>query len=231
MAVGSPAQYQYSAYYWQMYEITGLAKNQTPVITKVAYQPANANNINPTYASDGRILFVSDRPRNGQPHLYPQLDEYELTASNTGVWSLDPVSGDVHLMNHAPSGDFTPFVDSFGRVVFTQWDHLQRDQEADADATLGTGKNCDDGAQFGTLNYADESAGASYNLNDRTEVFPEPRSCRGDLLAGTPLVGHEFNQFFPWTMNQDGTQLEILNHVGRHELHGYIPAARDDDPN
>src|SRR5579862_2929288 len=231
MVIGAPAQYQYTAYYWQLYEITGLAQNQTPVITKVPNQPPSANNINPTYALDGRIVFVSDRSRNGQPQLYPQLDEYELTASNTGVWSLDPVSGDLHIMNHAPSGDFTPFVDSFGRVVFTQWDHLQRDQEADADANLGTGKNCDDGAQFGTFNYADESAGSSYNLNDRTEVFPEPRSCRGDLLAGTPLVGHTFNQFFPWTMNQDGTQLEVLNHVGRHELQGYIPAARNDDPN
>ena len=69
----------------------------------------------------------------------------------------------------------------------------------------------------------DESAGATPLFNDRTEVFPEPRSCRDDLLAGTNLAGHTFNQFFPWQMNQDGTGSEILNHLGRHELHGYIP--------
>ena len=231
MVIGSPNQYQYTTYYWQLYEISGLGAQETPVITKVAHQPANANNINPTYGSDDRILFISDRPRNGQAHLYPQLDEYELTSTNTGVWSLDPASGDLRLLNHAPSGDFAPIVDSYGRVVFTQWDHLQRDQEADADANLGTGANCDDGAQFGTFNYTDESAGSAYNLNNRTEVFPEPRPCRGDLLAGTPFVGHTFNHFFPWAVNQDGTQSEVLNHLGRHELHGYIPAARNDDPN
>ena len=38
------------------------------------------------------------------------------------------------LLDHAPSGDFKPTVDSFGRVIFTRWDHLQRDQQADADA-------------------------------------------------------------------------------------------------
>ncbi len=40
-------------------------------------------------------------------------------------------------MNHAPSGNFTPIVDSFGRVVFTQWDHLKRDQQADSDKYAG----------------------------------------------------------------------------------------------
>src|SRR5262249_26545252 len=45
------------------------------------------------------------------------------------------------------------------------------------------------------------------------------------------LNGHSFNHFFPWQMNEDGSDLEILNHLGRHELHGYIPAAINDDPN
>jgi hypothetical protein len=32
-------------------------------------------------------------------------------------------------------------------------------------------------------------------------------------------------------MNEDGSDLEILNHLGRHELHGYIPATINDDSN
>lgn len=239
MVVGAPNHINddQGAYYWQLYEITGLGPSDTPVITKVPNQPANFNNISPTYGSDDRIIFTSDRPRNGQPQLYPQRDEYELQPTTTGVWSLDPATGALKLLNQAPSGDFTPIVDSFGRVVFTQWDHLQRDQEADADANAGTpNQNCYYGnpvgqLPFGTFNYSDETASATYVLTDRTEVFPEPRTCRHDLLNGTNLVGHEFNQFFPWTINQDGTSGETLNHIGRHELAGYIPASITNDPN
>ena len=32
-------------------------------------------------------------------------------------------------------------------------------------------------------------------------------------------------------MNQDGTEVETLNHVGRQELHDYIPPSLTDDPN
>ncbi len=239
MVRGAPtALYQYQQYYWQLYEITGLGQFETPVITKVPNQPANYNNISPLYGTDGRILFTTDRPRNGAALLYPQLDEYEEAPTVTGLWSLDPANGDLRLLNHAPSGDFTPMLDSYGRVVFTQWDHLQRDQQADADASAGTpGQNCFSGGTpanppYGTFNYASESS-ASYNLNDRAEVFPEPRACRDDLLAGTDLAGHNFNHFFPWTITQDGRGGEILNHLGRQELHGYIPARLNNgvDPN
>ncbi|KPV49952.1 hypothetical protein SE17_29730, partial [Kouleothrix aurantiaca] len=223
MVIGAPTkQYQVSTFYWQLYEITGLGVNDTPVITKVPRQPATFNNVSRIYGTDDRIIFTSDRPRNGAAHLYPQLDEYELAPTNSGLWSLDPANGNLRLLNHAPSGDFTPIIDSFGRVLFTQWDHLQRDQQADADA-MGTNT-------YGTFNYSDESAGAA-RLNDRTEIFPEPRSTRTDLLAGTNLAGHSFNQFFPWQINEDGTDSEVLNHLGRHELHGYIAGARTDDTN
>jgi hypothetical protein len=229
MVIGAPAaQYDYSSvYYWQLYEISGLGPDDTPVITKVANQPPDYNNVSPIYGTDDRIIFTSDRPRNGQRHLYPQLDEYETAATVTGLWRLDPVSGDLRLLNHAPSGDFSPLVDSFGRVVFTQWDHLQRDQQADADAAaLLAGED----EPYGTFDYADESAAAAI-LGTRTELFPEPRASRTDLLTGTNLVGHNFNHFFPWTIFEDGTESEVLNHLGRHELHGYIPASIDDDEN
>lgn len=227
---GASEQYEYEEYRWQLYEVTGLELNDTPVITKVPNQPTEYNNISPIYGTNGRIIFTTDRPRNGAAHLYPQRDEYELAPIVSGLWSLDPLTGDLQLLNHAPSGDFTPMIDSFGRVVFTQWDHLQRDQQADADAGYGTGQNCDSGSYYGTFNYSDESADAEI-LNDRTEVFPEPRACREDLLAGTNLAGHNFNHFFPWTINEDGTESEVLNHLGRHELHSYIPATFTDDPN
>jgi hypothetical protein len=221
MAVGAPPrQFEWGEFYWQIYEITGLGKDDTPVIRRIANQPASYNNVSAIYGTDERILFTSDRPRNGERHLYPQLDEYEEAPTVTGLWSLDPVSGDLRLLNHAPSGVFTPTIDSFGRVIFTRWDHLQRDQQADADAL--------DGDQYGTFDYADESASAA-RLAQRVEVFPEPRSVRTDLLAGTNLEGLSINHFFPWEINEDGTAEETLNHIGRHELHEYFNRSLNDD--
>ena len=233
MVIGAPTrQYEVQTYYWQLYEISGLGKDETPVITKVAKQPANFNNISPIYGTDDRIIFTTDRPRNGAAQLYPQRDEYELTAVVSGLWSLDPATGDLRLLNHAPSGDFTPIVDSFGRVLFTQWDHMQRDQQADADADDSLGNNeCNNGGNvYGTFNYSDESANAT-RLNNRDEIYPEPRACRKDLLQGTHLSGHTINQFFPWTIFEDGTESEILNHMGRHELGSYFDASFDNDDN
>ncbi|MFY9825579.1 MAG: hypothetical protein WAM82_29670 [Thermoanaerobaculia bacterium] len=221
MVVGATTQqYQWVTTYWQIYEITGLAEGGHAVVTRVPNQPANANNVSPLYAPDGRILFSSDRPRDGSPQLYPQLDEYEEAPSTSGLWSLDPATGDLRLLDHAPSGVFRPLVDSFGRVVYTRWDHLQRDQQADSDVL--------DGAGYGTFNYSDESVGAA-RLTSRAEIFPEPRSERQDLLAGTPFEGHSFNHFFPWQINPDGTEHETLNHIGRHELHEYFNRDRHDD--
>lgn len=221
--VGAPTQrYQVKTYYWQLYEVTGLGAAETPVITKVATQPANYNNISPIYGSDDRIIFTSDRPRNGQAQLYPQLDEYEEAPTVTGLWSLAPASGDLKLLNHTPSGAFTPIVDSFGRIIFTRWDHLQRDQQADSDT--GDGAAPGSSAGYGTFNYASESATAQ-KLASRAEVFPEPR-------ADTAKVsGLRFNQFFPWMINQDGSAEETLNHVGRHEMGGYGAQSFLDDPN
>lgn len=220
MVVGAPTQYQVKQYIWQLYEVTGLGKNEVPVITKVPNQPLY-NNVSPTYGTDGRIIFVSDRPRNGQALLYPQLDEYEEAPSNTGIWSLAPTTGNLKLLNHAPSGDFNPFVDSFGRIIFTQWDHLQQDQQAASDRNGGN--------TYGTFNYTSETS--STMLNTRAEVFPEPLKFDTVSLAGTNLYGHSFNHFFPWQMHEDGSEVETVNHVGRHELGGsYVDAVFTDDP-
>ncbi|MBL8523425.1 MAG: hypothetical protein JNN20_07040 [Betaproteobacteria bacterium] len=215
MVVGAPTQqYQVKTFYWQLYEVTNLGKGQTAVITKVPNQPTTYNNISPIYATDDRILFTSDRPRDGQAHLYPQRDEYESTATVTGIWSLNPANGDLFLMNHAPSGAFSPTIDSFGRVVFIRWDHLQQDQQADADrASPGAPPN-------GSFNYASEAPGAAA-LNTRDEVYPETRANSTSVFG--PVRGYTSNFFTPWQINEDGTDEETLNHIGRHELaFGYL---------
>ncbi|MBZ0089007.1 MAG: hypothetical protein K8H90_01375, partial [Thermoanaerobaculia bacterium] len=78
MVTGAPTtQFQVGTWYWQMYEVTNLGQVLTgsaPTVVAVPNQPAGYNNITPCYESDDRILFTSDRPRNGWAHLHPQLD-------------------------------------------------------------------------------------------------------------------------------------------------------------
>jgi hypothetical protein len=233
MVVGAPTQqYQVNTYYWQLYEVTGLGQNDTPTITLVPNQPANYNNVNPIYGTDGRIIFATDRARGGYAHLYPQLDEYETARTVTGIWRLDPtacnMADGLEMLTHAPSGDFTPIIDQAGRVVFTRWDHLQRDQQADADIMYNAG--------YGTFNYDSEAANAlKFDIYPDIEVFPEPRGSRTDLLAlpeWQDFNGQTFNIFNPWMMNEDGTDLEMLNHIGRHEMGGnYFEENLSGDPN
>jgi hypothetical protein len=215
MVVGATTrQYDYIDTYWQLYEVTGLGRGERVTITRVLNQPADYNNIDPIYGTDDRIIFTSDRPRNGERHLYPQLDEYEEAPTVTGLWSLNPATGELILLEHSPSGSFTPMIDSFGRVLFTRWDHLQRDQQADADAS---------GEQdYGTFNFGDESPTAT-RLPRQQEFFPERRYKDGSVN------GHTFNVFFPWQINEDGTELETINHIGRHELGNYFEPSFSDD--
>ncbi|HVF35320.1 MAG TPA: hypothetical protein VND91_08350 [Candidatus Saccharimonadia bacterium] len=224
MVVGAPAQqFGPGQFYWQLYEVTGLARGQTATITKVANQPLDYNNVQPAYASDDDIIFVCDRPRNGARHLYPQHDEYESTDTPTGLWRLEPATGTLTLLQHSPSGSFTPIVDSYGRVVFTRWDHLQRDQQADADnADQANGVPL----RFGTFNYSSEAANATI-LASRAEVFPEPRV----PPPGSVLAPQQINHFFPWQINQDGTEELTLGRLGRQELHQFFGRSRNDDPN
>lgn len=221
MIVGGPsARYQVGNYYWQIYEVSGLGRNEAVSIRKIANQPATYNNVSPFYGTDERVLFTSDRPRGGEAHLYPQLDEYESTATVTGLWSLNPTTGDLRLLNQSPSGVFSPTIDSAGRVVFTRWDHLQQDQQADAQRA---GE-----AQYGATTFASEAPGAaSLGLTD--EVFPERRQDHTGAFGR--VAGYTNNFFTPWQINEDGTDEETLNHVGRHELSfNYIEQSFLDDP-
>jgi len=215
MVVGGPPQrYVHPTAKWQLYEITGLGQGQTATITKVANQPVDYNNVSPIYDSQDRILFTSDRPRGGEAHLYPQLDEYESTPTVTGIWQLDPSTGQVRLLNHAPSGAFSPSIDRYGRVIFIRWDHLQRDQQADA----GT---------YGAYDVASEASGAA-SIGLQPETFPESRT--GMSSAYGQVNGFTYNLFTPWQMNQDGTEELTLNHIGRQELSfGYLPKSFSTD--
>lgn len=222
MIVGAPTrQYDYSGTYrWQLYEITGLGKNETPAITKVPNQPTEYNNVSPVYGSEeGVIFFITDRPRNGEAHLYPQRDEYESAPTNTGIWKLKVNSAALSILVHAPSGDFDPIIDSFGRIIFTQWDHLQRDQQ-----------NRVSQPYFEAFRFADESAGAARSEPQEDEIFPEVRDDDENIGRRANENNHSFNLFFPWQLNQDGTGHETLNHIGRHELAGYMERNFSDDP-
>lgn len=213
MVIGAPPQqYQYVDNYWQLYEATGFGQGQTLTITKVANQPVNRNNVSPVYLSDNSIVFVSDRSRNGANHLYPQLDEYESTATPTGLWRLQPATGQLDLLQVSVSGAFNPLVDSYGRLLFTRWDHLQRDQQNDSATN-----------ESGTFNWTGEALSA-IKTPDRSEVFPEPRI----EVPNSGVNGFTINHFFPWMVNQDGTEEETLNHVGRHELHSYFNSSLQD---
>ena len=212
MVIGAPTNStDKTQFFWQLYEITSfLDPAATPVITKVANQPTNYNNVMPCYGTDGRIIFACDRPRNGAPHLYPQLDEYNNIPTNTGLWSLDPESGNLFQLDHSPSGSFTPIIDSFGRLLFTRWDHLVQDRNA-TDDRMGRATN-------GTFDYFSEG-NTAYDISNRAiEIFPEPRTFDSNQLAILKVQGNAFNSFFPWMMNEDGTAQELLNHIGRHEL-------------
>ena len=226
MVVGAPTNSNdNTTFFWQLYELTNfVTQGSIPVITKVWNQPTNYNNVMPCYGTDERIIFACDRPRDGSPHLYPQLDEYNNIPSNTGLWSLDPETGDLFLLDHSPSGDFNPFVDSFGRVIFTRWDHLVQDRNA-TDDRMGRATN-------GTFNYFSETT-TNYDLNFRpNESFPEPRTYDTELTTLYGVQGNAMNSFFPWMQNEDGTGLEILNHIGRHEmLSGFRGSSFTNDSN
>lgn len=227
MLIGSPnrAQNQMSGR-WQIYQVSGFARGAKLKISKLKNQDARYNNVSPIYASDDSIIFTSDRPRTGEAHLYPQLDEYEATPAISGVWKMQPENGKLSLLTHTPSGAFNPLIDSFGRVLFTRWDHLQQDQLADRDRDAAHNKVA---LPFKSFNYLSEKSDAKM-LDDRTEIFPESRV--GSKSAYGVVNAFRNNFFTIWQINQDGTSEETLNHIGQHELAvGYLTPSFAEDRN
>ena len=78
-------------------------------------------------------------------------------------------------MQHAPSGSFNPIVDSFGRVLYTRWDHLQRDQQAELQGN-------------GTFNWASEEANAVITTNAPEVILRSSESTAGAAAPGNVLV-------------------------------------------
>ena len=222
MVVGAPTNaVDTTKFFWQLYELTNLDAviahtNTLPVLVKISNQPTNCNNITPCYATDGRIIFTSDRPFNNQPWLYPQLDEYKGEPCVSGIYTLDPVSGDLKMIEHQPSGVFNPFIDSFGRLIVTRWDHLIQDLNAAGDR-LGIVKNGVVSAN-GSFNFLSETNGSPTQNTNLLETFPEPGDfdTNGATALGVNTIGLNF--FLPWALDQNGGNEEVLNHVGRHEL-------------
>ena len=62
------------------------------------------------------------------------------------------------------------------------------------------------------LHHASEAAGAAGTASVWSDVYPDP------LPTTQYPLGLKFDQFLPWTLNQDGTELLTINHLGRHEL-------------
>ena len=150
------------------------------------------------------------RARVGLPLPGVEIRIVEPGTTNALPWD-DETTGELVVLQHSPSGSFSLSLDSFGRVIFTKWDHLQRDQQGDAPSTAATYK---------AFTWASEDANAAKTTSlIGAEVFPEPRT-QNDPAYSPLLATHRFNHFFPWEINQDGTAEETLNHVGRHELGG-----------
>ena len=225
MLIGTPTGPGQAAGVWQLYEVSGLGRGERAVIHKIEGQPAAYNNLSPLYGSDDQILFTSDMPRDGAPHLYPALDEYEATPTTTGIWKLDPQSRSLRMLNHAVSGAFSPILDSYGRVVFTRWDHQQQDQLAQRDRDAARNGVA---LPFKSMNFAGEARDAKA-LDSRDEPFPESRSgSRGPFGAVSAFTT---NFFTLWQMEEDGRNEETLNHVGQHELaFGFLTPSFKDDP-
>jgi hypothetical protein len=248
MVVGAPSgPSDTTQFLWQLYEITlptqaQLNASVKPVITKVANQPAY-NNVFPTYALGGKLVFASDRPYNGQAHLL-QREEYLGLPTVSGLWSLDPSSASsLQLLHHSPSGAFSPSVDKSGRLIFTNWDHLTRDAEAVTDFRNGitTAPYNETFVQTfnGSGNFPDETAGGAFTqttsmAQNAWESFPEPRNFDKKTLIddfGNTLNGNALNIFMPWMINLDGTNGEMINHLGRHEVAGAFSKSFKNDTN
>lgn len=228
MVVGAPkSSTDVGQFFWQLYEVTNLAgvianTNLTPAIVPVSGQPTNANNVSPCYATDDHVIFMSDMPPNGQWQFYPLLDEYKGRPTISGTWNLNPVNGDTRLIQHTPSGVFNPFVDSFGRLIVTRWDHLVQDGNFTNDR-LGRSTN-------GSVNFASEASNA-VTFAAVLESFPEPRNFDSNGLAITQTRGNAFNRNIPWELSQNGGMEEILNHWGQHEFNQSLPGSFTNDVN
>ena len=228
MVVGAPTeQYNWGTYYWQLYEVTGLGAADPVTITMVPNQPANANNVSPIYAPDGRILFTSDRPRDG---ARPSLSAARRIRGGAG--------------RDRDSGASIRRPATWSSSITRRRATSSRRSTASAGSSSPAGTTCSATSRpTATTTMSSReirrptapSTGRA-SAPTRSRSPPGPSSFRSRAPAATTCCcrtkrGHSFNHFFPWMMNQDGTGLETLNHIGRHELHSYFNRSFNNDPN
>ena len=176
--------------HWQIYEVEGLQQGQTVKFTLLE-QP-DFNNVSPIYSPEGdgteHIIYSSDMSWHGPTARHLKcLDEYEEKQSTCGLFKLDRAGGVTNL-DPSPSGSFTPTIDSFGRVIFTRWDHLENDQqEEDGQHKLDLFNWLSEEADAQTERFT-AAAKVVLSVFPSASLRPEPasrrtsrnRSCRGN---------------------------------------------------
>lgn len=214
---------------WQMYEITNLCdviNGEVANIERVNSQPSSYNNLSPIYGiKEGEIYFISDQPYGGFANVYPPLDEYESTPTNSGIWKLDVNSNTITHLTHSPSGDFDLFFASDGRLLFTRWAHTKEDGEA-----IGWFKGTK--TIWEPFNYISEESNEIENAPEmvdgkpfadtrgvRLHFFPEPGN-DGAETYDPDRREMKFNEFQIWEIFENGERNQTINHIGRQEFGG-----------
>ena len=123
------AKNDYSPVYWQIYEVSGLAAGRA-----AADRPPAAAGGQPTTSrrSTGRTTASCSPPtgRATATAALPTARRVRIDADrHRHLVDGAPTAPTCGCSTTPPSGDFTPLVASDGRVIFTRWDHLQRDQQ------------------------------------------------------------------------------------------------------
>lgn len=204
---------------WQLYEICGLGLADNPTFMKIPQQNSSYNYVEGIYGVESnQIIVTTDIPPSGMnaTHLLPLRDEYDRAVTTSGVWMLDRISGEHKIIFNSPSGVFDPMIDSFGRLLFSSWDHLEQDLFLE---------------QGFAFDWDSESVNATI-LNQTSEFFPEPRGGELDQFMTPYGLMSEYNMklFFTWQVDAfTFNNAETINHIGRHELSRYLWANFQND--
>ena len=165
MVVGAPTQqYQVKQFRWQIYEVSGLGAGRR---RRASARSPDSRRASTTCRRSTRPTAASCSPPIGR-RAAPRTSTRSATSTSrpptvTGIYSLDEDdAATLTLLEHAPSGAFSLSLDSFGRVIFTKWDHLQRDQQGDAPGAVADVQGVHLGERGGRRRHHDD-----------------PRGCRG----------------------------------------------------
>lgn len=80
------------------------------------------NDFDPCWLPDGRIAFVSER-RGGFIRCFAAY----LKVRNYTLFSVEADGRDLRPLSYFETGEWSPNVDQDGRIVFTRWDYIDRE--------------------------------------------------------------------------------------------------------